>query len=37
MMSPWAAFSANDINNDNVLDIRELKTLFWIMEDQEPD
>ena len=37
MVSPWASFSATDINNDNELDILELKTLFWLMENSEPD
>ena len=32
IVSPWASFSATDINNDNQLDIMELKTLFWLME-----
>jgi len=35
--SPWAAFSATDINNDNELDIMELKNLFWLMEGKEPE
>ena len=37
IVSPWASFSATDINNDNELDIMELKTLFWLMEAKEPD
>ena len=37
IISPWASFSATDINNDNQLDIIELKTLFWLMENKEPD
>jgi Ca2+-binding EF-hand superfamily protein len=37
IVSPWASFSATDINNDNELDISELKTLFWLMENTEPD
>jgi hypothetical protein len=37
IVSPWASFSATDINNDNELDIMELKTLFWLMEAKEPE
>ena len=37
IVSPWASFSATDINNDNELDIMELKTLFWLMEKKEPE
>ena len=36
-MRPWACFSSTDINNDNELDIKELKTLIWLMEGEEPD
>ena len=37
IMEAWSSFSATDINNDNELDIGELKTLIWIMEEKEPD
>lgn len=37
IMRAWASFSAVDINNDNELDIKELKTLIWAMEGKEPD
>lgn len=37
IMRAWASFSAVDINNTNELDANELKTLFWILEDNEPD
>ena len=37
IVSPWASFSATDINNDNELDTMELKTLFWLMEKKEPE
>ena len=37
IMRSWSSFSAVDINNDNELDIDELKTLIWVLEDQEPD
>jgi len=37
IIKPWASFSATDINNDNELDIIELKTLFWLLDDKEPE
>ena len=37
IMRPWASFSATDINNDNELDVHELKTLIWLMDNEEPD
>ena len=37
IMKPWASFSATDINNDNELDIVELKTLIWLTDGEEPD
>ena len=37
IMRAWASFSAVDINNDNSLDIMELKMLIWAMEGKEPD
>lgn len=37
IMRAWASFSAVDINNTNELDANELKTLFWILDDIEPD
>ena len=36
VMKPWSAFSATDINNDNELDIGELKTLIWLIDGEEP-
>ena len=35
-MKPWASFSATDINNDNELDTGELKTLIWLIDEEEP-
>ncbi len=35
-MKPWASFSATDINNDNELDSMELKTLIWLIDEEEP-
>jgi hypothetical protein len=37
MTTSWAVFSATDINNDNELDIAELKTMLWLVEGKEPD
>lgn len=37
IMQAWSSFAATDINNDNELDIDELKTLIWVMEGSEPD
>ena len=37
IMKSWASFGATDVNNDNELDIDELKTLIWVMEGREPD
>ena len=37
IMKPWASFSATDINNDNELDVQELKTLIWLTDGDEPD
>ena len=36
-MKAWASFGATDINNDNELDITELKTLIWVNDGVEPD
>ena len=36
VMKPWASFSATDINNDNELDSMELKTLIWLIDEEEP-
>lgn len=36
-MLPMACFSATDINNDNELDVMELKNLFWLLDDKEPE
>lgn len=37
IMGPWSCFSATDINNDNEIDVLELKTLIWLMDGEEPD
>ena len=36
VMSFWAAFSANDINRDNLLDIQEMKMLIWLVNKAKP-
>lgn len=36
-MRAWSSFSATDINNDNELDMSELKTLIWLTSGEEPD
>lgn len=35
-MKIWSIFSASDLNNDNVLDIWEIKTLFWLFDEKKP-
>jgi Ca2+-binding EF-hand superfamily protein len=37
VMNAWSAFSASDINNDNSVNVVELKTLIWIYEGEEPN
>ena len=32
-----ACFSATDVNFDNELDISELKGLFWLLDNKEPE
>ena len=36
-MKAWSSFSATDINNDNELNIEELKVLIWLVDGEEPD
>ena len=36
IMRIWSAFSANDINNDNILDMREMKLLIWLVTNAKP-
>eukprot|EP00351_Strombidinopsis_sp_SopsisLIS2011_P000882 CAMPEP_0116870570 /NCGR_PEP_ID=MMETSP0463-20121206/505_1 /TAXON_ID=181622 /ORGANISM="Strombidinopsis sp, Strain SopsisLIS2011" /LENGTH=108 /DNA_ID=CAMNT_0004507293 /DNA_START=576 /DNA_END=899 /DNA_ORIENTATION=- len=36
IIKPWASFSATDINNDNELDLMELKCLLWLIDEKEP-
>ena len=37
IMLPMACFSATDVNFDNELDISELKSLFWLLDNKEPE
>ena len=37
IMLPMACFSATDINDDNELDLSELKNLFWLLDAKEPE
>ena len=36
VMRYWASFTANDINRDNKLDMRELKMLMWLIHNCKP-
>ena len=36
VMETWSAFSANDINNDNMLDLHEIKMLIWLISKEKP-
>ena len=36
IMKVWSTFSANDINNDNELDVVEIKMMMWLMEGTKP-
>ena len=36
IMDYWSAFSSSDIDNDNLLDARELKMLIWVLRDDMP-
>lgn len=35
-MRYWSSFSANDINNDNILDMNEVKMLMWLINNSKP-
>ena len=37
IMTIWSSFTANDINNDNTLDLRELKMLIWLHRRSKPN
>lgn len=37
IIASWAVFVATDVNQDNELDIHELKTMLWLVEGKEPD
>lgn len=36
IMQVWTTFSANDINNDNELDVDEIKMMIWLLEGKKP-
>ena len=36
VMKYWSAFSSNDINNDNRLDLREIKMMIWLVSKAKP-
>ena len=35
-MLNWSAFTANDINCDNLLDLREIQMLIWLVSNAKP-
>jgi len=35
-MRSWAAFSSSDINNNNILNTKEIKMMLWVYEEDEP-
>ena len=35
-MRAWSSFTANDINNDNELDVTEMNMLLWLTEEAKP-
>ena len=35
-MGVWSTFSANDINNDNELDVNEIKMMWWLLDNKKP-
>lgn len=37
VMRAWCAFSASDYNNFNSIHTNDVKLMFWIYEDEEPD
>ena len=36
IMKAWSTFTANDINNDNRLDVMEIKIMWWIHDNKKP-
>ena len=36
IMGVWSTFSANDINNDNELDVNEIKMMWWLLDNKKP-
>lgn len=37
VMRAWSSYEASDYNQVHRLNVKELKILLWIYEDQEPD
>lgn len=37
IMKVWSTFTANDINNDNSLDLMEIKIMWWLHDDKKPN
>lgn len=36
IMGAWSTFTANDINNDNELDVNEIKMMWWLLDGKKP-
>jgi hypothetical protein len=36
VMGVWSTFTANDINNDNELDVNEIKMMWWLLDGKRP-
>lgn len=36
IMKIWSSFTANDINNDNELDVTEIKMMWWLLDSKKP-
>ena len=36
IMKAWSTFTANDINNDNRLDVMEIKIMWWLHDNKKP-
>ena len=36
VMKVWSTFTANDINNDNELDVTEIQMMMWLLEGAKP-
>jgi len=36
VMGVWSTFTCNDINNDNELDVNEIKMMWWLLDGKKP-